>query len=279
MNIDWVTFIAQAVNFIILILLLKRFLYDRIINAMDQREERINSRFAEAEQRGKEAEEQKREYQRKAARLDNEKERILSEAREEAEEERNKMLKDARDEVEEKRRKWNESLSNYREGVIGDIRRKLGNQIYSISRKVLSDMTDKELEKQLLDVFISHIEKGALNEMMGDRDSDSDDKHRALVTSSFDIHGNSQKKIEKLLSKRLASSVGVDFEVDDQMICGIELKYGGKVISWSIDKYLDDLENRFLETIKSINEEEKERAGSNIETPEQEQGESDNEES
>ncbi len=279
MNIDWVTFIAQAVNFIILILLLKRFLYDRIINAMDQREERINSRFAEAEQRGKEAEEQKREYQRKAARLDNEKERILSEAREEAEEERNKMLKDARDEVEEKRRKWNESLSNYREGVIGDIRRKLGNQIYSISRKVLSDMTDKELEKQLLDVFISHIEKGALNEMMGGRDSDSDDKHRALVTSSFDIYGNSQKKIEKLLSKRLASSVGVDFEVDDQMICGIELKYGGKVISWSIDKYLDDLENRFLETIKSINEEEKERAGSNIETPEQEQGESDNEES
>ncbi|MBD3234461.1 MAG: hypothetical protein GF315_12115 [candidate division Zixibacteria bacterium] len=274
MNIDWVTFIAQVVNFIILILLLKRFLYDRIINAMDQREERINSRFAEADKREEEAKSQKQEYEKKASKLDEEKERIMSEAREEAEKEKKKLLQDARDEVEDKRRKWNESLSNYQKGVISDIRRKFGNQIYSISRKVLSDITDKELEKQLLDVFVSHIEEEDLKEMMGDQDSESNDKQRVQITSSFDIHGNSQKKIEKTLSKKLSNSDGVDFEVDDQMICGIELKYSGKVISWSIDKYLDDLENNFSEMIKSVREEEEQKTESDTESSEGGQEES-----
>ncbi len=51
MQIDWLTVIAQIVNFLILVWLLKRFLYQPVINAMDQREQRIAERLQKAELR------------------------------------------------------------------------------------------------------------------------------------------------------------------------------------------------------------------------------------
>jgi F-type H+-transporting ATPase subunit b len=55
--IDWFTVFAQIVNFIILIFLLKRFLYGPIIAAIDKREENISARITEAEEKHLAAEE------------------------------------------------------------------------------------------------------------------------------------------------------------------------------------------------------------------------------
>ena len=49
MLIDWFTFIAQVVNFLILMLLLKRFLYRPILSAIDAREQRIVAQIADAD--------------------------------------------------------------------------------------------------------------------------------------------------------------------------------------------------------------------------------------
>ena len=49
MLIDWFTVGAQALNFIILVWLLKRFLYKPILNAVDAREKRIAAELADAD--------------------------------------------------------------------------------------------------------------------------------------------------------------------------------------------------------------------------------------
>ena len=41
MTIDWFTFVAQIINFLILVALLKYFLYGRLVAAMDQRQQDI----------------------------------------------------------------------------------------------------------------------------------------------------------------------------------------------------------------------------------------------
>ena len=50
MHIDWFVFLAQIFNFLLLMYLLKRFLFGRIIKAMDDREAKIAARFQEAEE-------------------------------------------------------------------------------------------------------------------------------------------------------------------------------------------------------------------------------------
>ena len=58
MLINWFTVAAQIVNFLILAVLLKRFLYGPIVRAMAAREERIASEMAAAAQKRREAEQE-----------------------------------------------------------------------------------------------------------------------------------------------------------------------------------------------------------------------------
>ena len=57
MLIDWFTVIAEIVNFLVLVALLKHFLFGRLVAAIDAREERIAARLREAEQKNQDAKE------------------------------------------------------------------------------------------------------------------------------------------------------------------------------------------------------------------------------
>ncbi len=70
MLIDWFTVGAQALNFIILVWLLKRFLYKPILNAVDAREKRIAAELADADAKKTEARRERDEFQRKNKEFD-----------------------------------------------------------------------------------------------------------------------------------------------------------------------------------------------------------------
>ena len=106
MQIDWLTVIAQIVNFLILIWLLKRFLYQPVINAMDRREQRIAERLHNAELREQAAADTRLDYQHKIEALEQDRDALIKQAREAAESERRVLLDEARNEVAEKRSHW-----------------------------------------------------------------------------------------------------------------------------------------------------------------------------
>ncbi len=65
MLIDWFTVIAQVANFLILVWLLKRFLYHPILNAIDAREKRIAKQLSDADAKMTEAQKERDEFNRK----------------------------------------------------------------------------------------------------------------------------------------------------------------------------------------------------------------------
>jgi len=95
MLIDWFTVIAQIINFLILVFLLKHFLYGRIINAMDQREARITARLEEAEAQKKEAENEAAMFKLKNQNFNSEREEMFSNAKEESESFRKDLMQKA----------------------------------------------------------------------------------------------------------------------------------------------------------------------------------------
>jgi F-type H+-transporting ATPase subunit b len=75
--INWFTVTAQIFNFLVLVYLLKRFLYKPIVRAMDERERRIASRLEEAEKREEAARQEQDQYEEKKREIDDQ--RKLSE--------------------------------------------------------------------------------------------------------------------------------------------------------------------------------------------------------
>ena len=65
MEVDWFTVIAQILNFLVLVWLLKRFLYKPVLNAIDEREKKIASELEDAAIHKAEARKEKEKFLQK----------------------------------------------------------------------------------------------------------------------------------------------------------------------------------------------------------------------
>jgi F-type H+-transporting ATPase subunit b len=248
-QIDLFTTAAQIVNFLILVYLLRRFLYRPVLKLMEDREVLIFSRLKEAEDKKEEAEKEAESYRLKKEELSSEHEELLIKAKEDAKNFKAELTKEARDEVEESRAEWYEDLRRERDAFLEDLRKSAGEQIYAISRRALRDLADEELEGRIIETFIKRLqnleesEKETLKEFYGSLEQP------VTVRSAFEIPDDRQKMIKEILRDQAGGDLMIQFQMDIGLISGIEMSARNLEISWSIASYLDSLETDFSRLI------------------------------
>ena len=136
MHIDWFVFFAQIVNFLILVWLLKKFLYSRIIKAIDDREAKITATFEEAEKSRGEAQHAAEQSEKKLQALNEDYEAMMNRARTDAEAHRKELMDKAREEIDRIQARWIETVTAERKAFLQDLRRLAGVQVYAIARLV-----------------------------------------------------------------------------------------------------------------------------------------------
>jgi F-type H+-transporting ATPase subunit b len=249
MQIDWFTVIAQVVNFLVLVWLLKHFLYGRIVDAMKRREEAIAARMAEADRRAEEAAQESESHQRKIRELDEERGQILAAARDEAQSEKEALLGRIRTEVDELGRRWRDEVERERESFLGDVRRQMGVQVSVVARRALEDLAGADLEKQAVGVFIERLRALPDQERSLLADSCREGGDEVTVLSAFDLAADERGRIEAAVREVLGKNARVRFERDAGLICGVALVVRGRRVAWSIDSYLDELETRMNDAL------------------------------
>lgn len=244
MQIDWFTFTAQIVNFLILIWLLRRFLYRPVVEAMDRREQKIAGRIDEARQKMVAAEEKEREYEQELDHLRKEKSRMMQEAKEEVEQTRRELLAEARSEVESIQKRWHEALEHEREGFMRELEKETGDRILGIVRKILMDLSDAELEEQAVKYFIGRLSE--LEDKSLERLTDAvskGDRREIVVWSSFELDPKQQEEIRSQVDELTVEEPECRFEVSGNLGFGIELRAGGWRTGWNLSAYLRSLRN------------------------------------
>jgi F-type H+-transporting ATPase subunit b len=240
MQIDWITVSAQIVNFLILVWLLKRFLYQPVIRAMERREQRIQERMDTAREREERAGEEISHYRERRDELDALREKILADAREEAEQLKREMLDDARDEVAGIRSDWLQQVSEEREEFLGNLRRESAGAIELLARKVLRDLADVSLEERIVHAFIRQLH--ALDDTT--RKTMASATGPVRITSAFELAPALREQLEHAIQATLREDVAVVYGTSGELLCGIELSSGGRRLGWNLADYMDTLRDR-----------------------------------
>src|SRR5580692_7000343 len=110
MLIDWFTVAAQALNFLLLVWLMKRFLYKPILNAIDAREKLIAKELADADAKKAESQKEHEEFKKKNEEFDQQRAALLTKATNEGKSERERLLDGARKAADALSAKRQESL-------------------------------------------------------------------------------------------------------------------------------------------------------------------------
>ena len=250
MNIDWFTFAAQIVNFLILVALLRWLLYGPIVRAMRERERRIADRLEEADRKRAEAGETIDEYEQKCDRLDQQRDELLAESRKQAGQERERLLKEAKREVERRRERWREALGDEREALLADLRRQAGETGLHVARRTLAELADAELERRMCDTLASRLGQMGNDRREEIRNQLRDGSVEATVHSAFDLPDDQRERIGDSIREAFRADAEISFERSADLICGLELDVGGYSFGWNIRDFLGDLEVRFSERLK-----------------------------
>jgi len=250
MLIDWFTVGAQALNFLILVWLMKRFLYKPILRGIDAREKRIATELADADAKKTEAQKERDEFQHKNEEFDQQRAALLSKATDEAKAERQRLLDEARRAADTLSAKRQETLRNDAHNLNQAISLRTQQEVFAIARKALADLATTSLEERLAEVFTRRVRtmdtkvKAALAQALK---TTSDP---ALVRSAFDLPAEQRAAIQNALNEAFSAEIHVRFETAPDLISGIELNTNGQKVAWSIADYLASLEKGVGELLK-----------------------------
>jgi F-type H+-transporting ATPase subunit b len=242
MLIDWFTVGAQALNFIILVWLLKRYLYKPILNAVDAREKRIAAELADADAKKAEAQKERDEFQRKNEEFDQQRAALLSKATDEAKAERRRLLDDARKAADALSAKLREALRSDAQNLNQAIRRRTQQEVFAIARKALTDLATASLEERMSEAFTRRLLTIDGKAKEGIAAALKTASEAAVVRSAFDLPEAQRAAIIKTLNETFSAEVPVRFETAPALISGIEFTTNGQKIAWSIADYLASLE-------------------------------------
>ena len=242
MLIDWFTVGAQVLNFLILVWLLKRFLYRPILDAIDAREQRIAAQLAEAARQKAAATQERDEFLRRNADFEKVRAALLDQATESAKAERQRLLDEAREAATALAEKRREALLDEARTLNQAITQRTRQEVFAIARKTLGDLADTRLEAQIVEVFLARLQAMSATESDDLRQSLQTPGQALIVRSAFGLSAAQLASLENAIKASLGAETLIRFETAPELVSGIELSSDGHKVSWSIAEYLTDLE-------------------------------------
>jgi F-type H+-transporting ATPase subunit b len=241
MLIDWFTIAAQALNFLILVWLMKRYLYQPILRAIDSREKLIAGELADADAKKAEAQKEREAFEHKNQIFDRHHAALMGKATDEAKAEGQRLMDEARKAADALSAKRAETLVQEAHALNTALTGRAQQEVFAIARQALTDLAGVSLEERMGTVFIGRLSaldtkaKAALGQAL------KASAQPALVRSAFELGAAQRAAIEKALIGMSDAKLQVQFETSPDLISGIELTTNGRKLSWSIADYLTSL--------------------------------------
>jgi len=244
MLIDWFTVIAQIVNFLILVALLKHFLWGRLVRVIDDREQRVATQVAEAEKKNKTAEQKLEQIEARERQEQTNREALLLQAQKAADQRKAELVNEARAAVEKTEAQWRDAVKQEKKAFVAQMKRESAKEILEVARQAVADLASTDLEQAAFETFL-----GKLNSFDGARLRDFA-KDGLVVRSAAELSEDNKKHIQTAVGKKLDQNQALRFEVDRSLEWGLELCGNGQKLGWSSTDYLDRLEQNLSRTLE-----------------------------
>lgn len=252
MQIDWITVVAQVVNFLILVYLLRRFLYQPVMRAMQAREQLIAERLQQSEQREQQALAQGRSLQAQQETFDRESAQRLMDAQQAAQAHHQSLLETARREVEARRTRWLQELSQTQQLHLQRIQPLAAAALTRAARQLLTELADADLEQQALRSFfrqLDALDHGALELLR----KSARRAGRLRVSCAFEPDADTRARIRRALQHHLFEAQEPEIEIEFRrvpaLVCGIELDVEGRKVGWTLDTLLQGLHDELVRAL------------------------------
>ena len=243
MLIDWFTVGAQALNFIVLVGLLKHFLYQPVLDAIAAREQRIAEQIKDAAAKETRAEAERKMFEDKITAFDRQRADLMSKATADADAEGSRLAEAVKKAALTLADQHRRALASQAEQLQQTIAGRAAKEVFAVARKTLSDLANVDLESCMVEVFTRRLRELPGPDRTQFAAALKPGAEPALVRSYFVLPAEQQAAIEGAVNACFSTTVPLRFETAAGAVCGVELSAGGQKLAWTIGEYLRDLQH------------------------------------
>jgi F-type H+-transporting ATPase subunit b len=256
LELNWSTFALEIFNFLVLVWILKRFLYQPVLNVITRRRETIENQQAEARQLHADADALKERYEHRLADWEQERQKAMDKLRLELEENRLHQLENLKAELAQEEEKNQVARSRQDKQLIREIEQRALQQGAEFASRLLTEAAGPELENRLFDLLLDGLSLMPADQisdlsnkwgdsperilvMPADQISDlsnkwGDSPERILVTSAYPLADEKQHQLEETLCKATGLSAPVFYERDAKLLAGLNITIGAWVLQLNV---------------------------------------------
>ena len=246
MKIDWWTLALQAVNFLILIWLLSRFLFTPVKEVIEKRKVLVAKAFAKAKSSEEKARKAQTRYQEERAALEKERMALRKSMREEMEEERQALLKEAKQQASKIHSKAKEEISRNRLETLAGMRKEIVDLAADMATTLLKGSTAEDTNDFVLKSLTNQL--GRLNEKKMQhlhKDPSLNSKGITVVTAA-PLSSEQQKHWQTQIARSINKNPKFHFTTEPGLVGGAVLRFPHAELRFSWDEQLDDAKKLLL---------------------------------
>lgn len=230
MELDPLTIVLEIINFLVLLWLLKRFLYKPIKNAIAQRQAVLEQGLKDAEEKAKQAEALSQQHQHELEQWEQEKARQQTELQQQLVKEREQAMSKVRAaaEAEEQR------LSVLRQQAQSQLQQQMQHQAaqsaLQLTGRMLERLAGAKLDEQLIAMLQQDLQTLPEEEKHALTQSLHQHKGKVQLSSAHDVSNAALESLKETLSKVLEQDILLDIQVSPDLISGVRINIGAHVL-------------------------------------------------
>jgi F-type H+-transporting ATPase subunit b len=233
MSFSWSTFALQSINFLVLVWVLKRFLFKPIRTIVAQRKAEITRAQEEAQAALQKAEQARKDFERRQSQLDAQRQRVMDEGRAALDDERLRMLETARTDMEKLKSAALKQLDEERESAARDVLDKTVQVAVQLAENLLRQFAGPKLDEVILEQVLRHLDHLPDAERAALLGQLAHDGGQLTVTTASALDAEGKSKWRVALAQRLGGSPRIVFSIDQDLIAGTELKFPHAVLHFN----------------------------------------------
>jgi len=160
MQLEWPVILTQAVGFIVVLLLLKKYAWGKLLQFIDKRREMIEGEFAEIDRGKEEVEQLKNNYEKELSNIEETRRAAIQEAGKEAGELANNIKDEARQETVAMRQKAEQDIQLEVNKANVQLRDEMVNAVITTTEKLIKERLDDDKHRRLISDFLSEVNLG-----------------------------------------------------------------------------------------------------------------------
>lgn len=243
MELNLSTFLLEIVNFLVLVWILKRFLYKPVLEVIRRREQDIEKRVAESHRVQDEADDLRNQYENRIADWEQEREKAREKLARDIDQARNQKMKDLQQELEQEREKQAVIDRKNLDKKIHELELLALRQGAQFSTRLLSQGAGPETQSRLIGILLEDLQQLDDEKSARLRAQWGEPLTRIRITSAFPIPGPQRELLKNTLDKMTDTRLPIDYAEDESLLAGILVAIG----AWTISMNLRDELKSFAE--------------------------------